>query len=66
MMFLSDEELEKLTGYEPNQRRRICAWLDERGIPHTVNRLGDPVVLRSAIESPQSQQSKEPDLSWLQ
>ena len=63
-MFLTPEELQQLTGYEPNQRKRICRWLDQHGIPHQENRLGDPVVLRSDVENPQGDKSK-PNLDWL-
>lgn len=63
-MFLSPSELERLTGYSPNQRRRICRWLDEHGYPYTVNRLGDPVVLRKSVESGDDSAST-PNLDWL-
>lgn len=64
-MFLSSDELSQLTGYSPNQRVRTCRWLKQRGIPYEVNRLGDPVVLRSAIEREEGR-SEGPDLSWLE
>lgn len=49
-MFLSDEEMEKLTGYKPNQRKRMCRWLEKNGYPYNVNRLGAPVVFRSLLD----------------
>lgn len=63
-MFLSDAEIEKLTGYESNQRKRICRWLKDHGIPYRVNRLGDPVVLRSDVESVHHG-GATPNLDWL-
>lgn len=65
-MFLTPEELQQLTGYHPRQRMRICRWLDAKGIPYTVNRLGDPVVLKSTIEG-DKEKAQEPqvNLSWI-
>lgn len=64
-MFLSPPELQQLTGYAPNQRARIRRWLDEHGIAYTINRLGDPVVLRSSVEgNPESTETK-PNFDWL-
>lgn len=63
-MFLTPEELEQLTGYRPNQRVRICRWLNEQGIAYTVNRLGDPVVLRSTVEKNNGHHT-EPNFDWL-
>ena len=63
-MFLTPEELAQLTGYRSNQRSRMCRWLSEQGIPFTINRLGDPVVLRSTIES-EKHPSVEPNFDWL-
>ena len=64
MMFLSPEELQMLTGYTPNQRKRICKWLEDHGYPFTVNRLGDPAVLRSDVEKSEDK-GTEPNLEWL-
>lgn len=67
-MFLTADELSQLTGYAPNQRTRICRWLDAQQppIPYTINRLGDPVVLRSAIEGgPHAEPEAEIKLDWL-
>jgi methylphosphotriester-DNA--protein-cysteine methyltransferase len=65
-MFLTPEELAQLTGYRPCQRARTCRWLDENGIAHTVNRLGDPVVLRSAIESDKNSEPEfKINIDWL-
>jgi hypothetical protein len=63
-MFLTPEELQQLTGYHPRQRMRICRWLDSKGIHYTVNRLGDPVVLRTAVEA-KSESSQEPNFDWI-
>jgi len=63
-MFLSPEEIHQLTGYEPNQRVRIARWLTVNGYPYTTNRLGDPVVRRSDVES-SIIPSTEPNLEWL-
>jgi hypothetical protein len=63
-MFLTPEELQQLTGYHPRQRMRICRWLDAKGIPYTVNRLGDPVVLRTAVEA-KGESSPEPNFDWI-
>lgn len=62
-MFLSPEELKQLTGYEPNQRKRICDWLNENGIPYRTNRLGDPVVLKKSVEV--EHYTAEPNLDFL-
>lgn len=63
-MFLTPNELSQLTGYDPRQRVRISRWLEQHGIPYTLNRLGDPVVLRSDVETPKSDRV-EPNLDWL-
>lgn len=52
-MFLTDAELQTLTGY----RRPACQrrWLERNGIPHFVNALGKPVVrqdLRAVRDRP--------------
>lgn len=67
-MFLTPDELSQLTGYRPCQRTRICRWLDSQQppIPYTTNRLGDPVVLRSAIEGGKhAEPEPEIKLDWL-
>ncbi len=63
-MFLTPQELQQLTGYAPHQRKRTCRWLEQHGIAHTTNRLGDPVVLRSTIEQNQEAQIV-PNFDWL-
>lgn len=63
-MFLTPEEIQRLTGYEPNQRVRIGRWLKKNGYPYTTNRLGDPVVRRSDVEN-STNPSTEPNLEWL-
>lgn len=64
-MFLSDEELQQLTGYQPSQRKKIAAWLKNNSIPFVENRLGQPVVLKRDIENNSSTQS-EPHFGWLE
>lgn len=65
-MFLTPEELTQLTGYAPNQRTRTCRWLDEHGFAYTINRLGDPVVLRSTVEGDKtSDPEARINLDWL-
>ena len=63
-MILSDAELEKLTGYQINQRKRMCRWLKENGYPYRVNRLGEPVVLRRDVETLHDSAST-PNFDWL-
>lgn len=62
-MFMNNDELQKLTGYAPNQRKRICRWLDDHGIAYKINRLGDPVVLRKSLEV--EHLSVEPNFDFL-
>lgn len=59
-MFLTDEELQRLTGYQPNQRKRICRWLAKRGYPFLVNADGAPVVVRQALEDAMSPPEPKP------
>jgi hypothetical protein len=48
-MFLTDDELQELTGYKlPSAQRR---WLRERGWRHEVNRVGRPRVARAYCEA---------------
>lgn len=63
-MFLTPEELQQLTGYHPRQRMRTCRWLDNKSIPYSVNRLGDPVVLRTAVET-KNESLSEPNFDWI-
>lgn len=63
-MFLSEEELSKLTGYEKGQRARMCKWLGDHSIAFTENRLGEPVVLRSSVETKQ-ELTPQPNFEWL-
>lgn len=48
-MFLTAQEVEILTGY--SQPARQANYLRKQGIPHEINRLRMPIVLRSAVES---------------
>ncbi|WP_062469151.1 DUF4224 domain-containing protein [Variovorax boronicumulans] len=50
VMFLTDQELERLTGYKIKSRQ--IAWLRSQGIPFRVSGTGHPVVTRVAIEGP--------------
>lgn len=64
-LFLTPEELETLTGYmRPSAQRR---WLADQGITHRVNAIGNPVVLRSALETTTKERGKRttPDLAAL-
>ncbi len=63
-MFLSNDEIEQLTGYTPNQRKRICTWLKSKRIPFDTNRLGNPVVLRSDVVAVHHG-GAAPNLDWL-
>lgn len=47
-MWLTDDELQELTGYRYPKRQR--AWLRANGIPFFTNRWGRPRVLRTEIE----------------
>lgn len=47
-MFLSEDEVQDLTGYKrPADQRR---WLDRNGIGYLVSARGRPVVLKSELE----------------
>lgn len=60
-MFLSEEEVERLTGRSrPSAQRR---WLLEHGVPHEVNALGLPVVLIAVVE--ESLRAKTPNKAKL-
>lgn len=37
-MFLTADELQQLTGYQPQQRARTRRWLEQNGIPYNPNR----------------------------
>jgi len=47
-LFVSRDELQELTGFKKKSLQ--IKQLSNFGIPFEVNRLGSPVVLRSAIE----------------
>ncbi len=47
-MFLTHEELRELTGYKVQTKQR--RWLEQNGVPHTVNAGGKPVVLVAVVE----------------
>lgn len=49
-MFLTDQDLERLTGYKIKSRH--IAWLRSQSIPFRVSGTGHPVVTRVAIEGP--------------
>jgi hypothetical protein len=53
-MFLTDDELYKLTGYKYSACQ--IKWLKANGIMHKVNRKGHPVVTRRAVEGETKQQ----------
>jgi hypothetical protein len=47
-MFLNKEELADLTGYK--NRKKQIQWLAENGIKFLISGVGEPKVLKSAIE----------------
>lgn len=57
-MFLSDEEVETLTGYiKPSSQSK---WLWENSIPHYTNAQGKVIVVRAALEKTPEIKVKEP------
>lgn len=44
--YLTAKELSELTGYKPNQRAKIRAWLDNKRWRYVVDSNQMPVVLR--------------------
>lgn len=62
-LFLTPEELSRLTGYDANQRARIRRWLKAHHIPFMVNRLGEPVVTTHSLA--ETADLTEPDWSVL-
>ena len=46
-MFLTDADLEALTGYQRPRWQK--AWLRERGYPHETDSQGRPRVLRAVV-----------------
>jgi hypothetical protein len=46
-MFLTDAELQELTGYRRPKDR--CRWLDRWHIPYYQDRNGRPIVLRNDL-----------------
>lgn len=47
-MFLNKEELRTLTGYV--RAADQIRWLENKKVPHLVNKGGVPIVSRSALE----------------
>lgn len=43
--FLSDEDLRRLTGYDPGQRQRIEGWLKRHAYVYQRNARGEVLVL---------------------
>lgn len=62
-MFLTDQELVRLTGYK-NKSRQI-AWLRSEAIPFRVSGTGHPVVTRVAIEGPTRKDSAPLREPWV-
>lgn len=60
-MFLSDEELFKLTGFK--QPAKQCAHLKSQRIPFFTNKSGQPRVARTAIEGRKTQALKQ-ETTW--
>ncbi|MGO9443925.1 MAG: DUF4224 domain-containing protein [Thiobacillaceae bacterium] len=64
-MFLTRDDLCKLTGYKAQSRQR--RWLQRNGIPHSVNAGGKPVVLVSVVEKMHGiSQVQEKLIDWKQ
>ena len=62
-MFLSDEELVKLTGRK--QKALQIAALRRMGVAFRVNDAGRPVVTRAAVEGGKSGQATKPKAEWM-
>lgn len=66
-MFLTQDDLKILTGYESPARQR--KWLDSHGWIYEISRNGRVVVLRSYVESKLSDVAKKPapvmNLDWM-
>lgn len=60
-MFLSDDQLEVLTGYR--RAKEQLAWLQANGVPHYVNGKDKPVVPVDAVKG--QKRTVRPDLSKL-
>lgn len=56
MIYLEPAELVVLTGYKRSADQ--IGWLERNGVPHTVNRLGRPVVRKDM----EKQTVSEPEL----
>lgn len=56
MIFLTDEEMIKMTGYI--QPAKQIAWLQKWGIRHTVNRDGRPSVTQAAVDGGETPKTK--------
>ena len=66
MMFLSQADIEHLTGFTRYSAQ--CRWLSAHGYRFDVNALGRPVVLSSAVEQklrPGALSSRHPDFEAL-
>lgn len=62
-MFLTDQELVRLTGYKVKSRQ--IAWLRSEAIPFRVSGTGHPVVTRVAIEGPIHKHSDPTPEPWV-
>ncbi|OAK66079.1 hypothetical protein A3K87_09955 [Variovorax paradoxus] len=62
-MFLTDQELVRLTGYKIKSRQ--IAWLRSEAIPFRVSATGHPVVTRVAIEKPTRQEPAPLAEPWV-
>lgn len=61
-LFLTDEELRQLTGYQRNADR--CCWLKRNGFVFEVAATGRPVVLRSHLEARLSGKPEQRANEW--
>lgn len=61
-LFLTDEELNELTGF--TRKARQIAQLRKMGIPFHINGCGKPKVTRLAVEGGISKQPVPQQLGW--
>lgn len=62
-LFLSDEELQQLTGRKMKSKQ--IAWLRSEGLPFRVNAIGYPVVTRAAVLGETNAQPAPPKRGWM-
>lgn len=62
-MFLSDEELVALTGFQ--WKAKQIAQLKKMGVPFYVNAAGRAVVVRAAVEGQRAQKPEPEKRGWM-